>query len=227
MVRDPSGLLTCLLNPLAVNTLSIRVVGIFILCLLFAEAAVAATASPAPTILVVGDSLSAGFGIKLEQGWVALLQKKLAQEGYGHRVVNASASGETTGGAMTRLPRALAQHQPAVVILELGGNDGLRGLPVGDIHANFERMIGLATQAGARVLLIGMRMPPNYGPQYTQAFDGLYAELAREHRLALVPFFLDGIALDDGLLQDDGIHPTAAAQPGLLATVWPRLRPLL
>jgi len=207
--------------------LSIRVVGIFILCLLFAEAAVAATASPAPTILVVGDSLSAGFGIKLEQGWVALLQKKLAQEGYGHRVVNASASGETTGGAMTRLPRALAQHRPAVVILELGGNDGLRGLPVGDIRANFERMIGLATQAGARVLLIGMRMPPNYGPQYTREFDGLYAELARAHGLALVPFFLDGVALDEGLMQDDGIHPTAAAQPRLLAVVWPRLRPLL
>jgi len=207
--------------------LSIRVVGIFILCLLFAEAAVAATASPAPTILVVGDSLSAGFGIKLEQGWVALLQKKLAQEGYGHRVVNASASGETSGGAMTRLPRALAQHRPAVVILELGGNDGLRGLPVGDIRANFERMIALATQAGARVLLIGMRMPPNYGPQYTREFDGLYAELARAHGLALVPFFLDGVALDEGLMQDDGIHPTAAAQPRLLAVVWPRLRPLL
>jgi len=207
--------------------LSIRVVGIFILCLLFAEAAVAATASPAPTILVVGDSLSAGFGIKLEQGWVALLQKKLAEEGYGHRVVNASASGETTGGAMTRLPRALAQHRPAVVVLELGGNDGLRGLPVGDIRANFERMIALAKQAGARVLLIGMRMPPNYGPQYTREFDGLYAELARAHGLALVPFFLDGVALDEGLMQDDGIHPTAAAQPKLLAVVWPRLRPLL
>ena len=207
--------------------MSIRVVGIFILCLLFAEAAVAATASPAPTILVVGDSLSAGFGIKLEQGWVALLQKKLAQEGYGHRVVNASASGETSGGAMTRLPRALAQHRPAVVILELGGNDGLRGLPVGDIRVNFERMIALATQAGARVLLIGMRMPPNYGPQYTQEFDGLYAELARAHGLALVPFFLDGVALDEGLMQDDGIHPTAAAQPKLLAVVWPRLQPLL
>jgi acyl-CoA thioesterase-1 len=207
--------------------LSIRVVGIFILCLLFAEAAVAATASPAPTILVVGDSLSAGYGIKLEQGWVALLQKKLALEGYGHRVVNASASGETTCGAMTRLPRALAQHRPAIVILELGGNYGLRGLPVGDIRANFERMVGLATQAGARVLLIGMRMPPNYGPQYTREFDALYAALARERGLALVPFFLDGIALDDGLLQDDGIHPTAAAQPLLLAMVWPRLRPLL
>ena len=207
--------------------MSIRVVGIFILCLLFAEAAVAATASPAPTILVVGDSLSAGFGIKLEQGWVALLQKKLAQEGYGHRVVNASASGETSGGAMTRLPRALAQHRPAVVILELGGNDGLRGLPVGDIRANFERMIALATQAGARVLLIGMRLPPNYGPQYTREFDGLYAELARAHGLALVPFLLDGVALDEGLMQDDGIHPAAAAQPKLLAVVWPRLRPLL
>jgi acyl-CoA thioesterase-1 len=207
--------------------LSIRVVGIFILCLLFAEAAVAATASPAPTILVVGDSLSAGFGIKLEQGWVALLQKKLAQEGYGLRVVNASASGETSGGAKTRLPRALAQHRPAVVILELGGNDGLRALPLGDIRANFERMIALATQAGARVLLIGMRMPPNYGPQYTREFDGLYAELARARGLALVPFFLDGVALDESLMQDDGIHPTAAAQPKLLAVVWPRLRPLL
>ena len=187
----------------------------------------AATAPPAATILVVGDSLSAGFGIKLEQGWVALLQRRLRQEGYGHHVVNASASGETTGGAMTRLPRALSQHRPAVVILELGGNDGLRGLPVGDVRANFERMIRTATGAGARVLLVGMRMPPNYGPQYTREFDGLYAELAREHSLALVPFFLEGIALDDGLMQEDGIHPNAAAQPQLLAAVWPRLLPLL
>ena len=187
----------------------------------------AASVPPAATILVVGDSLSAGFGIKLEQGWVALLQKKLGQEGYGHRVVNASASGETTGGAMARLPRALTQHRPAVVILELGGNDGLRGLPVGDIRANFERMVELATRAGARVLLVGMRMPPNYGPQYTREFAGLYTDLAREHRLALVPFFLDGIALDDSLMQEDGIHPNAVAQPKLLAAVWPRLQPLL
>jgi acyl-CoA thioesterase-1 len=207
--------------------LSIRVVGIFILCLLFAEPAPSATAASRPTILVVGDSLSAGFGIKLEQGWVALLQEKLKQEGYGHRVVNASASGETTGGAMTRLPRALAQHRPAVVILELGGNDGLRGLPVADIRSNFERMISLSRQAGAKVLLVAMRMPPNYGPRYTQEFNGVYADLAQRNQLPLVPFFLEGIALDDELMQDDGIHPTAAAQPKLLAAVWPRLQPLL
>jgi acyl-CoA thioesterase-1 len=207
--------------------LSIRVVGIFILCLLFAEPTPSASAPSQPTILVVGDSLSAGFGIKLEQGWVALLQEKLKREGYGHRVVNASASGETTGGAMTRLPRALAQHRPAIVILELGGNDGLRGLPVADIRANFEQMISLSRRAGAKVLLVGMRMPPNYGPRYTHEFDGLYAELAERHRVALVPFLLDGIALDDELMQDDGIHPNASAQPQLLATVWLELRALL
>jgi acyl-CoA thioesterase-1 len=207
--------------------LSIRIVGIFILCLLSAEPAPSASTASQPTILVVGDSLSAGFGIKLEQGWVALLQEKLRREGYGHRVVNASASGETTGGAMTRLPRALAQHRPDVVILELGGNDGLRGLPVADIRANFERMIASSREAGAQVLLVGMRMPPNYGPKYTEEFDGLYAGLAKRHGLALVPFLLAGVALDDRLMQDDGIHPNAAAQPQLLAAIWPQLRPLL
>ena len=182
---------------------------------------------PPPTILVVGDSLSAGFGIKLEQGWVSLLQKKLRQEGYGHRVVNASASGETTGGALTRLPRALDQHRPAIVILELGGNDGLRGLPAADIRANFERMIELSEAARARVLLLGMRMPPNYGPAYTRQFDAIFPALAREHRVPLVPFLLDGVALDEALMQDDGIHPNAVAQPKLLAAVWPQLQPLL
>jgi acyl-CoA thioesterase I len=188
---------------------------------------VAGTATPAPTILVMGDSLSAGYGIKLEQGWVALLQDKLKREGYGHRVVNASASGETTGGALVRLPRALDQHRPAVVLLELGANDGLRGLPVQDIRANLERMISLAQGASARVLLIGMRVPPNYGPIYAKAFDELYAGLAQQHRVALVPFLMEGIALDEALFQDDGMHPNAAAQPTILATVWPRLRPLL
>jgi acyl-CoA thioesterase-1 len=207
--------------------LSIRVVGIFLLCLLLSDSGLSASTAPSPTILVVGDSLSAGFGIRLEQGWVSLLQKKLQQEGYGHRVVNASASGETTGGALARLPRALGQHRPAVVILELGGNDGLRGLPAADIRGNFERMIRLARDAGARVLLLGMRMPPNYGPAYTQTFDAIYPGLAREYGLPLVPFLLDGIALDDTLMQDDGIHPNAAAQPRLLAAVWPQLRPLL
>ena len=187
----------------------------------------ASTTAPSPTILVVGDSLSAGYGIRLEQGWVALLQARLEKEGYGHRVVNASASGETTGGALARLPRALEQQRPRIVVIELGGNDGLRGLPVADIRRNFERMIALSQQAGARVLLIGMQIPPNYGPAYTQAFSGLYTDLAAQHRVALVPFFLEGIALDDSLFQDDGLHPNAAAQPRLLATVWPQLRPLL
>jgi acyl-CoA thioesterase-1 len=187
----------------------------------------AAARADAPVILVVGDSLSAAYGIRLEQGWVALLQARLEAEGYGHRVVNASASGETTGGALARLPRALARHRPAAVILELGGNDGLRGLPIGDVRGNFEDLIRLSREAGAGVLLIGMRIPPNYGPAYTQTFHELYGDLARQHRLPLVPFFLDGIALDDSLMQDDGLHPAASAQPKLLELVWPELKPLL
>ncbi len=178
-------------------------------------------------ILVVGDSLSAAYGMRVEQGWTALLQDRLKTEGYGHRVVNASSSGETTGGALARLPRALERHRPAVVIIELGGNDGLRGLPIPDVRRNFESLIGLSRDAGARVLLVGMRIPPNYGPAYAGAFERLYGELAARYRLPLVPFFLDGIALDDTLMQADGIHPTAAAQPRMLEMVWPKLRPLL
>jgi len=176
---------------------------------------------------VVGDSLSAAYGVPVEQGWVALLQGRLKSEGYGYRVVNASVSGETTGGALARLPRALDRHRPAVVIIELGGNDGLRGLPIDDVRRNFDSLIKLSRAAGARILLIGMRIPPNYGPTYAGSFAALYGELAREYRLPLVPFFLDGIALDDSLMQDDGFHPNAAAQPRLLALVWPRLEPLL
>lgn len=197
-----------------------------VLCLFLALGPAAARAD-APVILVVGDSLSAAYGIRLEQGWVALLQARLEAEGYGHRVVNASASGETTGGALARLPRALARHRPAVVILELGGNDGLRGLPIADVRGNFEDLIRLSREAEARVLLIGMRIPPNYGPAYTQTFHELYGDLARQHGLPLVPFFLDGIALDDSLMQDDGLHPAASAQPNLLELVWPELKPLL
>ena len=178
-------------------------------------------------MLVVGDSLSAAYGMRVDQGWVALLQGRLKSEGYGHRVVNASSSGETTGGALARLPRALERHRPAVVIIELGGNDGLRGLPIPDVRRNFESLIGLSRDAGARVLLVGMRIPPNYGPAYAGAFERLYGELAARYRLPLVPFFLDGIALDDTLMQADGIHPTAAAQPRMLEMVWPKLRPLL
>ncbi len=176
---------------------------------------------------MLGDSLSAAYGIRLEQGWVALLQGRLKAKGYGHRVINASSSGETTGGALARLPRALERHRPAIVIIELGGNDGLRGLPLEEVQANFESLIRLSRAAGAKVLLVGMRIPPNYGPAYTNGFHDLYGKLARKHRLPLVPFFLDGIALDDSMMLEDGLHPNAAAQPKLLDLVWPQLKPLL
>jgi acyl-CoA thioesterase-1 len=175
----------------------------------------------------LGDSLSAGFGIRVEQGWVALLQGRLKDQGYGYRVVNASESGETTGGALARLPRALSVQRPAVVIVELGGNDGLRGLPVADLRANLDSILRLSQQAGARILLIGMRMPPNYGAAYTEAFHAVYGDLAKQLKVPLVPFFLDGVALDDALMQEDGLHPNAAGQPRLLDQVWPKLKPLL
>jgi acyl-CoA thioesterase I len=202
---------------------------ILCLCLSLAGGAhAAAPAAPAaPTILVLGDSLSAAYGIRVEQGWVALLHDRLRAQGYGHRVVNASSSGETTGGALARLPRALEAHRPAIVIVELGGNDGLRGLPVADIRANLESIIGLSQRAGARILLVGIRIPPNYGPAYTRGFESVFEDVARRHGLPLVPFFLEGVALDDGLMLDDGIHPNAAAQPILLELVWRPLQPLL
>ena len=176
---------------------------------------------------MLGDSLSAAYGIRLDQGWVALLQARLRAKGYGHRVVNASSSGETTGGALARLPRALTTHRPAVVIVELGGNDGLRGLPVADVRANLESIMTLSQQAGARILLVGMRIPPNYGPSYTRDFERMYADLARRRAVAHVPFLLANVALDENLMQDDGLHPNAAAQPRLLETVWKPLEPLL
>jgi acyl-CoA thioesterase-1 len=194
------------------------------LCLVLAGHAAHATA---PTVLVLGDSLSAAYGIRVEQGWVSLLQERLTASGYGYRVVNASASGETTGGALARLPRALEKQHPAVVIIELGGNDGLRGLPIKDVRSNFESLIRRSRQAGAKVLLIGMRIPPNYGPAYTLSFHEMYGAVASKERVPLVPFFLDGIALDDSLMQEDGLHPNAAAQPKLLDQVWPKLVPLL
>lgn len=176
---------------------------------------------------MLGDSLSAAYGIRLEQGWVALLQGRLKAQGYGHRVVNASSSGETTGGALARLPRALERHRPSVVIVELGGNDGLRGLPLADVRANFEAIIRLSRAAGAQLLLVGMRIPPNYGPAYANGFHALYGELSARYGLPLVPFFLDGVALDESLMLEDGLHPNADAQPKLLEQVWPKLKPLL
>lgn len=180
-----------------------------------------------PVVLVVGDSLSAGYGVAVDATWVALLQQRLATQGYGYRVVNASISGDTTGGARARLPRALELHKPAVVILELGGNDGLRGLPLRQVRENFEFLIEHAQAAGAKVVLIGMRMPPNYGAAYADGFHALYGELARRYGTPLLEFFLEGVALDDKLMQADGIHPTAAAQPRLLDNLWPVLSQVL
>ncbi len=187
----------------------------------------AAPPATARTILVLGDSISAGYGIRLEEGWAALLQSRLRTQGYGYRVVNASVSGETTTGGLTRLPRALRLHAPQIVILELGGNDGLRGLPLADTRKNLARMVELAGTAGARVVLVGMKIPPNYGARYADGFERLFVDLAQQRKLPLVPFFLDKVALAPGLMQDDGLHPTAKAQPLMLDTLWPVLRPLL
>jgi len=184
-------------------------------------------ASSPNTILVLGDSLSAGFGVKVDATWVALLEQRLTRQGYGYRVVNASISGETTGGARSRLPRALELHKPAVVVIELGGNDGLRGLPLKQVRGNFEYLIETSQAAQAKVVLVGMRMPPNYGAEYANSFHALYGELAKKYDVPLVDFFLDGVALDESLMQDDGIHPNAAAQPKLLDNLWPALSKVL
>lgn len=186
-----------------------------------------AGAAGKPSILVVGDSLSAGYGIELRDGWVSLLQQRLVKQGYPHTVVNASISGDTTAGGRARLPDALTRHRPQVVILELGGNDGLRGQLLNLTRSNLEAMIKAAQADGAQVLLVGIRLPPNYGPEYTGKFHAIYHDLARTHQLALVPFLLEGVALVPGLMQPDNIHPRAAAQPRLLNNVWPALELLL
>jgi len=180
-----------------------------------------------PTILVLGDSVSAGYGLASNEGWVALLQSQLKAQGYGYRVVNASVSGETTTGGLARLPRALSVHRPQIVIVELGGNDGLRALPLETSRRNLERIIETSQMSGARVLLLGMKIPPNYGPRYSQGFEQLFRDLARRYRLPFEPFFLEKIALAPGMMQADGLHPTAQAQPVMLDTVWPVLKPLL
>jgi acyl-CoA thioesterase-1 len=197
----------------------------FLLVLVMAGASARAEA---PVILVFGDSISAGYGLaRVEQGWVELLRTRLKREGYGYQVVNASVSGETTAGGLARLPRALEVHHPRIVILELGGNDGLRALPVTQMRSNFEQMISLSMASGAQVLVLGMRIPPNYGPQYTTQFEAVYGELARADKLPLVPFLMDHIALQPALMQADDIHPNAAGQPVLLDNVWPVLLHML
>lgn len=178
-------------------------------------------------MLVFGDSLSAGFGIDVDQSWPALLQSRLALEGYEHRVVNASISGETTEGGATRISTALESFEPELVILELGGNDGLRGIPLDVTRRNLAAILEAVRASGARSLLLGMRLPPNYGPAYTGSFHAMYEELAAQHGVARVPFLLDGVGGVNGMMQADGIHPVADAQPLMLDNVWPHLEPLL
>ncbi|OBZ20639.1 arylesterase [Pseudomonas protegens] len=181
----------------------------------------------AGTVLIVGDSISAAFGLDTRQGWVALLEKRLKDQGFNDRVVNASVSGDTSAGGQARLPALLAEHKPEVVILELGGNDGLRGQPPRQLQQNLASMIDSSQAQGAKVLLLGMQLPPNYGVRYTQAFSQVYSQLASEKKVALVPFFLDGVGGHPELMQADGLHPAVAAQGKLLENVWPTLKPLL
>lgn len=180
----------------------------------------------APRILVLGDSLSAAYGIEVRQGWVSLLEQRLAGK-YPHVVINASVSGETTGGGLARLPALLQQHQPSVVIVELGGNDGLRGYPLNVMQQQMTEIIEKSRAAGATVVLVGMQIPPNYGPRYTNRFHDIYKELAEKFELPLVQFLLEGVATEAALMQRDGIHPTAEAQEKILNNVWPVLQPLL
>lgn len=175
-------------------------------------------------ILVIGDSISAAFGLKKSEGWVALLEKELAGK---YQMVNASISGDTTSGGRYRLAKALDHYQPKFVIIELGGNDGLRGTPVKQIRANLQAMVNMVKDAGAQAILLGMMIPPNYGERYTSAFASIYAELASEMNIPLVPFLLEGVAGIGGMMQDDGIHPTAAAQPIMMHHVKEVLAPLL
>jgi len=189
--------------------------------------AAAAYAANSSTLLVMGDSLSAGYGIHVENGWVALLAKRLVAQGYEYQVVNASVTGETTSGGKVRLPSLLSTHKPAIVIVELGANDGLRGLPVKQMRDNLASMIAAAQEANAKVLLIGMQIPPNYGQQYTTSFRDTYAELAKTYHLKLVPFLLEGVALDAKQMQADNLHPNELGQPRLLDNVWPSLQSML
>jgi len=187
----------------------------------------ALAAPAAANILVFGDSLSAAYGISQSEGWVTLLGKRLQREHPDYSVANASISGETTGGGIARLPAVLARQKPQVLILALGANDGLRGLPIGQMKKNLSAMLELARKARVKVLLVGIRLPPNYGPDYTAAFDAAYAALAKQHDVAFLPFLLEGIGEQVGLFQPDRLHPTAAAQPLILDTVRKALTPLL
>src|SRR5262249_1141143 len=226
IVSAPSGLLTRLVRFSALRTLS-RIICACALSIGFWVIALHDAAAADRTILVFGDSLSAAYGLRSEQGWVALLDKRLLAQGYGYKVVNASISGETTSGGLQRLPRALELHKPQLVILELAANDALRGLPLGTAKDNLSKMVELAQNAGAQILLVGMRIPPNYGPKYTADFVQMYKDLSTRHHVPLVPFLLESVALDGSRMQEDGLHPNALGEPAVLDTLWPQLVPLL
>lgn len=184
-------------------------------------------AAYAGTVLVVGDSISAAFGLDTRQGWVALLEKRLIEQGFDHQVVNASISGDTSAGGAARLPALLTEHQPELVIIELGGNDGLRGQPPVQLQQNLAAMVEQSQKVGAKVLILGMRLPPNYGVRYTTAFADVFPKVATDTGAELVPFVLEGIGGVPSMMQRDGIHPAAEAQPRLLDNVWPMLKPML
>jgi acyl-CoA thioesterase-1 len=198
-----------------------------ILSVLILVALVVPAAAVGGTLLVVGDSLSASYGLSVERGWVNLLQRRLNARYEGWTVVNASISGDTTAGARARLPQALERHQPDIVILALGGNDGLRGLSLTRMKANLGAMIETARAHGARVLLVGVQLPPNYGPQYTRRFEAVYRELARQRGVTLMPSLVEDVGTRPELMQGDGIHPNASAQPLIMEQVWEHLKPLL
>ena len=183
--------------------------------------AASASAAKSPVILIFGDSLSAGYGIDVDQSWAELLQARLERQGYEHQVVNASISGETTEGGAERIDAAIERFSPDVVVLELGGNDGLRGFPPARMRSNLETMITKSKAAGASVALLGIRIPSNYGTRYTKAFESVFSDLAKQYELPWIEFFMDGVALDESLMQADGIHPNAEAQPILLDNAWP------
>ena len=199
----------------------------FLVLLVLVLLVVPPAAAEDSSILILGDSLSAAYGMEIRESWPSLLQRRLDEDGHAYRVFNSSITGETTQGGLTRLPGLLEKHAPAIVIVELGGNDGLRGLPVAELRTNLEALVAISRAARAQVLLAAVRMPPNYGPQYTEKFYAVYEGLARDLRVPWVPFFLEGIALREDLFQDDGIHPDLEAQPILLDNVWPALEPLL
>lgn len=194
--------------------------------LFFAHAAVAETTSK-PVILVFGDSLSAAYGIPKEKGWVNLLAQRVKDNQLPYEVANASVSGETTAGGLSRLPAALQQFKPSIVVIELGANDGLRGLPTDAMKNNLEKMIQASRQISAQVVLLGMFIPPNYGPKYTNGFKAVYLDLSEKYKTPFIPFFLDGISGHSDLVLEDGLHPNVNAQAKILENVWPTLKPLI